>query len=436
MYPRVTYLFACLATGVLLLGSPASALGAGGKKQPSVASSAAKPPPVKGRKTALSAKSKPPSSKARTLNASSKGSDVSPASLRDVPEEIAKLGPISVGHPHSGYLINAARLPPSDDYVITMPSHAYATNETVEAVQLCIGAVRKAIPDSAKVMLGSLSGEQGGLLPPHKSHRTGRDADVYFFRLPGAQWSKAATREDIDLERTFALLTCFATRTDVEMILIDKRVQAWLEEYGRTHGADPEWLQDLFHDKGSNKTSLVRHVPGHVAHMHVRFVSPKARRLGVEHYDRLVTLGLVVPERREITHQVKKGDTLSGIAARYKVKVDRILELNHLSSTVIRLGQKLVLEQAVDLRGARDRVVVPQRRLPKDFDEPQVLTAAPVPNSMPVPNAAPTATPEPADTSSPQDDVTSPTPPGPKPIARPGDGRDGVAPERGQRHQS
>lgn len=429
MYPRVTYLFACLVAGVLLLGSPALALGAGTKKQPSVASSAAKPPPVKGRKAAPPAKSKPPS-KARSLNASSKSADVSPASQRDVPDEIARLGPISVGHPHSGYLINAARLPPSDDYVITMPSHAYATNETIDAVQLCIGAVRKAIPDSSKVMLGSLSGEQGGHLPPHKSHRTGRDADVYFFRLPGAQWSKAATREDIDLERTFALLTCFATRTDVEMILIDKKVQAWLEEYGKTHGADPEWLQDMFHDKGSNKTSLVRHVPGHVAHMHVRFVSPKARRLGVEHYDRLVKLGLVVPERSQATHEVQKGDTLSGLAALYKVKVDRILELNQLSSTVIRLGQKLVLEQAVDLRGARDRVVVPQRRLPKDFVEPQVVTAAPVAKAMP------TAAPDPADSSSGQEDVQSPTPPGPKPIARPRNEQAGAAPERGQGPQS
>lgn len=41
------------------------------------------------------------------------------------------------------------------------------------------------------------------------------------------------------------------------------------------------------------------------------------------------------------TYIVKKGDTLSGIAARYKTTVTKIKSANGLSSTMIRIGQKL-----------------------------------------------------------------------------------------------
>lgn len=281
-----------------------------------------------------------------------------------VPQEIQALGPLSVGHPHEGFLVNAVQMPRSPYWVITLPSHGYATQETVDALSHCLRQVHEAIPDSPATMLGSLSAEHGGLLPPHKSHRTGRDVDVYFFRNPGARWNEAATREDLDLPRTWALLRCFATETDVEMILIDRKVQLWIEEYAASLGEDPEWIRDLFHDDGPAKTALIRHVPGHVAHMHVRFVSAKARRAAVAAYDRLVKLGLVNAGVAAIEHRVQAGETLSGIAKRYGTSVKRIQDLNRLKSSLIRVGQRLTLQQAVDVRGARERVVVPPRRLP------------------------------------------------------------------------
>jgi LysM repeat protein/murein endopeptidase len=350
-------------------------------------------------KTATSkAAPKTATSKAAPKTATSKPAEQQPG---PIPADIRELGPMSVGHPHAGYLVNGVKLPNSDDWVITVPSQAYGTEETNDALALCIGQVRRDIPDSPKVMLGSLSAERGGHLPPHKSHRTGRDVDVYFFRQPGAQWSRAATESDIDLRRTWALLRCFVTQTDVDMVLIDKKVQGWLENYALSVGEDPDWVKDLFHDHGSYKTAVVRHVPGHVAHMHVRFVSPEARRLGVKYYDRLVEEHVVVPDQRGIVHVVAKGDTLSGLASRYGVKVDRIRELNQLGSTLIRTGQKLTIEQPVDIRGARDRVVVPPRHVPPGAPEHRVrVVATPrvvAPSEPEVPEASP------------------PTPPGPPP---------------------
>jgi hypothetical protein len=284
-------------------------------------------------------------------------------------EEAARLrtlGAMSVGLANTGVLVNAVRMPQGEDWVITVPSHAYGTEETVRQLGQCITATRAEHPGSPRVMLGSLSGEQGGHLPPHKSHRTGRDVDVYFFRKPGATWSKAATLDDIDLPRTWSLLRCFVSTADVEMVLIDKKVQGWLEHYALSIGEPPEWIERLFHDKPHTKSAMVRHVPGHVAHMHVRFVSGNARRLGAKHYQDLVKAGLLKERVEEVRHTVTKGDTLIGLAKRYGLSVSEVQELNKLSGTVIRLGQVLLMKQGVPIEGVTAPIYAPGRSLPPE----------------------------------------------------------------------
>lgn len=418
--PRaVTAVWLVLTSAALALSLPsprfAKAASAGSSKSNAVTTAPkalrGKPATPTARKTAVPRKSAP---------------KAPPPVLTPIPDDIRRLGPLSVGHPHAGYLVNGVKLPPSEHWVITVPSHGFGTQETNDALELCIGKVRNDIPESPKVMLGSLSAERGGYLPPHKSHRTGRDADVYFFRKPGARWLRAATEQDIDLKRTWALLRCFVTRTDVEMILIDRKVQRWLESYALSVGEDPAWIEQLFHDQRHGKTAVVRHVPGHVAHMHVRFVSPEARRKAVQHYDRLVAAKLVVPEQRGVVHVVQKGDTLSALAARYGVAVDRIRELNGLGSTLIRVGQKLTVEQAVDIRGARDGVVIPARRTPPGEPRRERVAVAAEPRraevaAKPVPDASAVTTPKatltPSEPETPA--ASTPTPPGPPPRRTP-----------------
>ncbi len=338
--------------GALMLGISLWAGAAGSAV--AKASKSAKTPSAKSQrsKTAIATAKKATEAKAAM-------SSLAPAA---VPDDIRKLGPLSVGHPHAGFLVNAVKMPSAPQWVLTVPSHGFATQETVDGLAHCLRKVHEQFPHSPPVMLGSLSGEHGGLLPPHKSHRTGRDADVYFFRKPGASWARAATRDDIDLPRTWALLRCFLTDVDVDMVLIVRRVQNWIEEYALSIGEDPAWVNRLFHDpKPGYKIAPVRDVPGHVAHMHVRFSSPRARRAAVAAYDRLVKTGVVRPEVASVEHEVVKGDTLSELGVKYHLSVKRIQELNDLKSTVIRLGQKLVLQQAVDIRGARDKVYLPGR---------------------------------------------------------------------------
>ncbi|NDW18440.1 LysM peptidoglycan-binding domain-containing protein [Dysgonomonas sp. 216] len=54
--------------------------------------------------------------------------------------------------------------------------------------------------------------------------------------------------------------------------------------------------------------------------------------------------GTGTPRQKTITYVVKKGDTLSGIAKRYKgVKVNDIMKASNITSDKLSLGQKLTI---------------------------------------------------------------------------------------------
>ena len=276
------------------------------------------------------------------------------------------LGALSIGHPHEGYLMNAVKMPQGKYWTVALPDYAYGTEETIAGLVRCITLVNQRIANTPKVVIGSISKENGGRFAPHKSHQSGRDADVGFYYNPGFQIQKPATRENLDVERTWALVRSFIIETDVDMILIDTKVQRLLEVHALRRGEDPVWLKSVFHGDGRPYTALILHAPGHTAHMHVRFTSPIARQRGKSSYTALVEQGHIELRRKEIRHRVARGDTLTGIAKKYAVSVDTLLKLNRLVSPKIRVGQALVIQQPEHLRGALDPIVVPKRRLPDD----------------------------------------------------------------------
>jgi LysM repeat protein len=241
----------------------------------------------------------------------------------------------------------------------------------------CIRRVNEEFPDSPKAIIGALSAERGGPLKPHKSHRTGRDVDVYLYRIGNKKrWYEPAGPDDLDRARNWALLRALITEADVEFVLLDRSIQVLLEEYALSIGEDTAWVEDLFHGKDRYQRSLIKHIAGHTAHMHIRFVSAVSRERGRLAYDGLVALGHIEPPSRELLHRVTAGETLIGIARQYGTTVEELRRQNQLVGTPLRIGQLLRIRERVDIRGARDAVIVPPRRLPTNERQEQTPTLA------------------------------------------------------------
>jgi murein endopeptidase/LysM repeat protein len=300
------------------------------------------------------------------------------------------LGSISVGFVESGRMVNAVRVPQGgEDWLVVSPELAWGTQETVDYITRAIREVRAQYPKAPPLRVNQLSSREGGHLRPHKSHQNGRDVDLGFY-YPTAEPIRVRERERyIDLELNWALIKALAMHTDVQMILVDKRVQKVLYDHALRKGENKEWLDSLFN---AGAKSLVKHAKRHRDHFHVRFFNPRAQELG----RRIAPLLALQPDKNLMTHRVRSGDTLGGIALRYGSSIQGIKKANRMRSVFLRIGQVL----AVPLRGPCTRcpipppVVVPPRRLPPELEQAPAVVAEQAP-AAPEPQA-PEAAPAPA----------------------------------------
>ncbi|WP_232293536.1 LysM peptidoglycan-binding domain-containing protein [Stigmatella aurantiaca] len=286
-------------------------------------------------------------------------------------DEPQSLGSVSVGFVESGRLVNGVRFPDGgQDWIVVSPEKTYATEETITYLSQVIRAVRAALPDAPPLRVNQISAKEGGYMRPHKSHQSGRDVDLGFY-YPTAEPIRARDRENhIHLARNWALVKALLAHADVQLILVDRRVQKVLYEYALKSGEDKAWLDSLFH---AGFQSLIRHARGHRDHFHVRFFSPRAQELG----RRLAPLLALQPEQNIAMHRVRSGDTLGAIALRYNSTVNGLRKSNHLRGNLLRIGQVL----SVPLRGPCTRCpvpppfVVPPRRLAAVTAPENTLTA-------------------------------------------------------------
>ena len=280
------------------------------------------------------------------------------------------LGSISVGFVESGRLVNSVHFPQEDDWIVVSPELAWATQETVDYLSRAIREVRAQYPKAPPLRVNQMSTRDGGYLRPHKSHQNGRDVDLGFY-YPTAEPVRAREREKyIDLELNWALIKALVMHTDVQMILVDKRVQKVLYDHALRKGENKEWLDSLFN---AGAKSLIKHARRHRDHFHVRFFNPRAQELG----RRIAPLLALQPDQNITMHRVRSGDTLGGIALRYGSSVQALKKANRIPGVLLRIGQVL----SVPLRGPCTRcpipppVVVPPRRLPPELEQQQPAVA-------------------------------------------------------------
>jgi murein endopeptidase len=185
----------------------------------------------------------------------------------------------SIGTPSSGGLLRGQRLPPGRGYEIRATDRAYATDETVRAITAAFDHLLRGDPRAPKLAVHDLSLRNGGRMTEHKSHQSGRDADIAY---PQTQCSagtcgfRQLLPTQLDARRTFGLLRYWLERDMLEAVFIDYRLQPALYQYAREHGASAEELQRWFqypHGR-SYPLGIIRHFPKHDDHMHVRFACP------------------------------------------------------------------------------------------------------------------------------------------------------------------
>ena len=194
----------------------------------------------------------------------------------------------SIGVPWAGTLRDASRFPAGDGYVIRRPTRAYGTRTTVAHVEHVVAAVRAEFPDRHVLGIGDFSAEHGGAISDHRSHQAGRDVDIgLFYREQPASYPREfvrANEANLDAPATFALVAKFAATADkdggVQIIFLDYEVQGILYHWALDHGVSEAKLDRMFqfgHGRGASE-GLVRHIPGHDNHIHVRFRCAAADR--------------------------------------------------------------------------------------------------------------------------------------------------------------
>jgi LysM repeat protein/murein endopeptidase len=182
----------------------------------------------------------------------------------------------SIGRANDGRLVGGEQLPEHAGYVIRNRDIAWGTNETVAYILDGFDAVRRRHPSAPRVRMHDLSDEDGGRLRGHRSHQSGRDADIGYYqrRCRGTCEYRNVRPSELDVELQWALIRHWINNSQIDYIFMDYSLQEPLYEYVRdVRGATAAQLNEWFQYPHGRRTArgLIRHEPNHRDHIHVRF---------------------------------------------------------------------------------------------------------------------------------------------------------------------
>ena len=175
-------------------------------------------------------------------------------------------------------LVGGKSLGPSTaEYVVVNPSRAFGQPFAVDLLRRAIARVHARLPGGQRIVIEDLSIEHGGCLAPHREHRGGLEADVGFFHHTASRHLTVATAANFDAPREWLFLRTLLETGLVQMIIVDRRVQALLHREALRQGT-PEallrrWLQ---FPRGKGSGATVVHGGGHDNHTHIKFRCPRA----------------------------------------------------------------------------------------------------------------------------------------------------------------
>lgn len=198
----------------------------------------------------------------------------------DLPIFIVPEGSSSVGGVTSGSLFNPVQLLPSPLAMVRCASHAYATNYTLSLLLRGIAEFRAQGYDG-EIMVADLSLKEGGGYGRHKSHQSGRDADIWLltkrkqFRRGCNNCSTDRCRpdpEEVDWRSTWRFIRALHATGGVQEIFLSHWLQEELYKAAVAEGETEQELKELIQwPRRKGTKALVMHSDGHIHHIHVRF---------------------------------------------------------------------------------------------------------------------------------------------------------------------
>jgi len=232
---------------------------------------------------------------------------------------------ISIGKPNHGYLVDAAKIPDEGPGWTTREvwkarNNRYGTDELIEMVEGVARRMHKRVPDVRIVIADLSSRSGGGAYAFHRSHQSGRDADLLYYMRdkdgkpfePDAMHvfdARGRARDGsgitVDVPRTWLLVKNLVTAPEatVQYIFMYEPIAELLIDHAKKAGEPPEVIA---------KVRRALKQPGdsarHDDHMHVRvYCAATDREYGCVDIGPLDLLAEREAEQQQILATIENG---------------------------------------------------------------------------------------------------------------------------------
>ena len=189
----------------------------------------------------------------------------------------------SVGSPNRGRLYNGVPMTTTPGIRVRSMGNAYGTIRVVNMLTAAGADLKARWPDAPHLVVGDISYQRGGRIKKHKSHQSGRDADVSFYHKGDVQLPdfRPMHEDNFDAAKNWHVFKTLIDTGEVKYIFIDYPLQKVLYDYAISIGYTKDDLQPLIqYPRGiQSSAGIIRHVRGHDDHWHIRFkCGPKSGR--------------------------------------------------------------------------------------------------------------------------------------------------------------
>ena len=188
----------------------------------------------------------------------------------------------SVGSPNRGRLVNGTPLESTWWLKVRYVSNAYGTRRVTRLIKAATADVAARWPEAERLVVGDISFKRGGRIKKHKSHQSGRDADISYYHRGNVKLPdfRDMSVDAFDASKNWHIFKTLIDTGEVRYIFVDYSLQRPLYEYARSIGYTADELHEIiqYPRPRSFGKGVIRHVPGHDDHWHIRFTCDKNAR--------------------------------------------------------------------------------------------------------------------------------------------------------------